>query len=136
MFLKEIRELIGSFFFLSLGGLILHLRIHPPSAALFNWIPLCFGVLSTAVLPFLFNRRSTVPYAYLLTWASVIAGTAGMAYFSMTTLKPPVTADTLILKSTLADIIILWAKPFLAHKILRFHWPTGVIRRWERECVG
>jgi hypothetical protein len=135
MFLKEIRELIGAFFFLSLGGLLLHLRLHPPSAGLFNWIPAAFGVLSTVVLPFLFNRRNTVAYAYLLTWASVIVGTAGMAYFSITTWKLPITADTVILKSMLADIIILWTKLFLAHKILRFHRPAGAAGSWQKGCL-
>ena len=135
MFCREIREVIWAFFFLSLGGLLLHLRIHPPSENLFNWIPFGFGVLSTLVLPFLFNSRKTVAYAYLFTWASIVAGTVGMIYFSITTWNLAVTVQTLILKSTLADVIILWTKAFLAQKALRFHWPMGVVRRWEGGCA-
>ena len=71
MFRKEIRELIWAFFLVSLGGLLLHLRIHPPAQSLFNWIPCAFGLMGTFVLPVLFNRRETVAYAYLLTWAAV-----------------------------------------------------------------
>jgi hypothetical protein len=135
MIRKELRELIGAFFLLSLGGLLLHLRLHPPAQSLFNWIPAVFGLVSTVALPFLFNRRETVAYAYLLTWAAVCAGTVGMGYFSITTWKGPITATTVIMKSMLPDIAILWSKVFLAHKILRFHWPTGVAARWKRGCL-
>jgi hypothetical protein len=86
-------------------------------------------------LPFFFNRRQTVAYAYLLTWAAVCAGTVGMGYFSITTWKGPITLTTVIMTSTFPDIAILWSKVFLAHKILRFHWPAGVAARWERGCI-
>jgi hypothetical protein len=135
MFRREIRELILAFLFLSLGGLLLHVRIHPPSESLFNWIPLFFTIVNTLGIPFLFNRRDTVPYAYIFTWATVTAGTVGMAYFSITTWNIPVTVINVVLKSTLPDIIILWAKILLAHKILRFHWPGGVAMRREGGCA-
>ena len=135
MFPKEIRELILAFFFISLSGLMLHLRIHPPSQSMFFWIPTAFGVISTLVVPVLFIRQATVAYAYLFTCAAVIAGSASMAYFSITSWDMAITVETVILKSTLADIMILWAKIFLAHKMLRFHWPNGVNRRWERGCI-
>jgi hypothetical protein len=135
MFLKEIRGLIWALILLSLGGLLLHIRIHPPSKDLFYWIPFLFALVNTLIIPFLFNRRETVAYAYLFTWATVIAGTVGMAYFSITTWKLPVTMINVMLKSMLPDIIMLWSKIFLAHKILRFHWPEGVTTKWEGGCT-
>ena len=135
MFLKEIRGLIWALILLSLGGLLLHIRIHPPSKDLFYWIPFLFALVNTLIIPFLFNRRETVAYAYLFTWATVIAGTVGMAYFSITTWKLPITAINVVLKSMLPDIIMLWSKIFLAHKILRFYWPDGVTAKWEGGCT-
>jgi hypothetical protein len=135
MFQKEIREPIWAFFLISLGGLLLHLHLHPPALSLFNWLPCAFGVVSTLALPFLLNRRDTVAYAYLFTWASVCAGTVGMSYFSITTWKGPVTVTAVIIKSMLPDIIVLWSKVFLAHKILRFHWPEGMAAGWKRGCI-
>ena len=123
MFRRELRELILAFFFMSLGGLLLHLRIHPPSKSLLNWIPFYFALMNTLVIPFLFNRRDTVVYAYLFAWATVAVGTVGMAYISITTWKMPVTPITIILKSTFPDILILWAKILIAHKILRHYRP-------------
>jgi hypothetical protein len=131
MFPKEIRGLILAFFLISLGGLLLHLRIHPPPQSLFHWIPAAFGIVNTVALPFLFARAVTVPWAFAFTWATVLAGTVGMAYFSLTTWEWPVTLVTILLNSTLADIVILWAKIPLAWKILtHFDLPgEGTARR-------
>ena len=135
MFRKEVRDLILAFFLLSLGGLLLHVRIHPPANSLFNCIPAAFGAVNTFVLPFLFNRPATAPWGYLVTWVTVATGTLAMAYYSLVNWSLPVTVKTLILYSTLADIVILWAKVFLAHKILRFHWPDGVHLERGRGCA-
>jgi hypothetical protein len=126
MFRKEVRDLISVYIFISLGGLLLHLRIHPPSANVFNWIPAAFGVVNVFVLPFLFNSPATVAGAYLLAWATAVTGTVLMAYYSIITWGMPVTLMNVILFSTLADILILLAKLFLAHKILRIYRPRGV----------
>ena len=135
LFPKEIRELILAFFFISLGGLCLHFRLHPPSESMFFWIPAAFGLTSTIIVPMLFSRHNTAVYAYLFTWAAVIAGTVTMTYFSITTWSMAITVETVVLKSTLADIIILWAKIFVAHRMLRIHWPNGVNRKLERGCL-
>ena len=127
MFKREIRELILAFCFLSFGGLILHLRIHPPSESLFFWIPVFFAAVNTFILPFLFNWRKTVASAYLFTWATMIAGTVGMALMSIITWNNPVTVFNIIFKSTFPDIIIMWSKIFIAYRMLRFHWPDGVV---------
>ena len=126
MFRKEVRDLIWVYFFMSLGGLLLHLRIHPPKDNVSNWVPAAFGALSTFVLPFLFNSPVTVAWAYLFTWATVVTGAVAMAYFSFITWEVPVSVKTVIMNSTLPDILILLAKLPLAHKILRFYFPEGV----------
>jgi hypothetical protein len=58
-----------------------------------------------------------------------------MTYYSAANWAMPLTVKNVILYSTLADIIILWAKVFLAHKILRFYWPNGVHLERGRGCV-
>ena len=84
MIKREIRAPILALFCLSLGGLLLHVRIHPPEKSVFNWIPVVFGVLGTAVLPWMFNNRRTVPWAYLLNLAAVVAGTVTMTWYTAT----------------------------------------------------
>jgi hypothetical protein len=118
MFRKEVRELIWAFLFISLGGLLLHLRIHPPQESLFNWVAAGFAGVNTVLLPFLFNKPATAPWAYLFVWGTVITGTAAMAYHSIVTWKLAVTFQTVIMHSTLPDILILIAKVPIAHKIL------------------
>jgi hypothetical protein len=134
MFRKEVRDLIWVYFFMSLGGLLLHLRIHPPKDNVFNWIPAIFGAVNAFVLPFLFNSPVTVAWAYLFTWATAATGTVSMAYFSIVTWAMPVTVKNVIMLSTLPDILILVAKLPLAHKILRFYWPDGVTAE-RRGCA-
>lgn len=135
MFRKEVRDVIWAFFLLSLGGLLLHLRIHPPGNSLFNLIPAIFGAVNAFLLPFLFNNRTTVPWAYLITWATVGIGTVGMSYYSVVNWFSPVTVKTVIMNSNLAGILILFAKVFLAHKMLRFYWPGGVNMERGRGCL-
>ena len=134
MFRKEVRELIWIYFFVSLGGLLLHLRIHPPKESAFNWIAALFAGMNTFIVPFLFNSPVTATGAYLFTWATVITGSVAMAYFSAVTWKLPVTPQTMIMNSTLPDIIILLAKLPLAHKILRVYWPDGTVTK-RRGCA-
>jgi len=134
MFRKEVRDLIWVYFFMSLGGLLLHLRIHPPSANVFNWVPAAFGAVNAFVLPILFNSPTTVAWAYIFVWATVVTGAVTMAYYSVITWGMPATLKNVILFSTLADILILLAKLFLAHKILRIYRPKGVTTE-QRGCA-
>ena len=121
MFRKEICPPILALFFISLGGLLLHLRIHPPGDEFFDWIPVICGFITTFVLPFLFYRRSTVGLAFVITLVAVVVGTLGMAYESYEaaqTTGAAVTLKWLVLQTTLADILILFAKVPLALIIL------------------
>ena len=123
---KGLCKPILAFVLISVGGLLLHIRIHPPTEELWHWIPVVFGALNIIVLPFLFSSAKTVSWAFLLTVLTIIVGTLAMAdvsYDDFAGGKVPLTVGNVILKSTLADIIILWAKLPIALLILRHHRP-------------
>jgi hypothetical protein len=119
MFNNKICLPVTSFFLIALGGLLLHLRIHSPSDNPVNWLPIGFGIVSAFVLPVLFNRADTFLWAYWFNVIAVAAGTMGMIHYSVETWKGPMTLQTVVLQSTLADILILWARLPLAHLIWR-----------------
>ena len=104
---------------ISLGGLLLHLRIHPTSEEASNWIPMIFGVLSIIVLPIMFCSRRTVALAYLVNAITIIVGVVAMTWHSVEHWQGPVTMNAILLESTLADNLILLAKWPLAHMILQ-----------------
>jgi hypothetical protein len=126
---KQVHLPILAFFLVSLGGLILHLRIHPPvlegKLRVFFLVPAVFAGAATFILPFMFNSRKLYPYAYMINLAAVITGTVTMAYFSVTHWKGPVTIMTIVFNSTFPDIVILLAKLPLAHSILVFCRRSG-----------
>lgn len=122
-FKKEIRLPILALSLISLGGLFLHIRIHPPTSP-GNAVPFVCGLVTAFVLPFLFNQRKTVALAYAINLAAVVVGTVMMAYYSLTHWGDmPVTIGSILFKTTLADIFILGAKLPLAHMILRHFRP-------------
>jgi hypothetical protein len=109
--------LIFSLFFLSLGGWLLHSRIHPLIAAPGNVIPAVSGMFSLIVITLLFCFRRTVSFGYVLNGITVIIGTIAMAHFSLK--HPPAvwTLQAVLFKTLLADIALLWGK-FAAGKAL------------------
>jgi hypothetical protein len=109
--------LIFGLFFVSLGGWLLHLRVHSPSANSLNYIPFFAGLFSIVVVPWLFFFRRLIHWAYLLNGFGVIIGVILMADFSLDKLPPDFTLGTIILNTTLADIFILCCK-FAAGKAL------------------
>ena len=125
MFNKEIRGSLLALFLISLGGWLLHFRIHPPAADADNLVPAIFGVVSILVVPVLFSQKRTVAWAYILNVAAVAVGTVAMALWSVNNWQGPVTWQAVLLKSTLADILILFAKLPLGHHILRHFRPAG-----------
>jgi hypothetical protein len=98
---------------ISLGGLLLHSRIHPVSQNSSNFLPLLSGILSVLVVPLLFVWKKTIGYGYTLNGFLVILGTIGMAHFAIAHWPQPATLDAIVLKSTLPDIIVLWTKFFI-----------------------
>jgi len=99
---------------LALGGLLLHLRVHPPGASVFNWIPLLFAAANTLPVPLLLLSRSLVGWGVAFAWVSAAAGTIGMAWFSAATWELPPSVQNILLRSTLPDILIVWVKVPLA----------------------
>lgn len=131
MFKKEIRMPILALVLLSLGGLLLHLRIHSPAKSLFNWVPAVSCVFAMLALPIMFNYRRTAPLAYIINIAIVIVGTVTMAWWSATNWKVEMalTLQNVLLYSTLADILILATKLPLGYIILRYHRDADAARR-------
>ncbi|OPX23213.1 MAG: hypothetical protein B1H04_03940 [Planctomycetales bacterium 4484_123] len=125
VFAREIRASVCALFFISAGGLLLHLRIHPPTEGFVNLLPAAFGVLGTLALPVMFSFRRTVAWAYMLNLAAVVAGTVTMGWHAARHLTGPVTWQALLLESTLPDILVLWAKLPLAHQVLRHFRPAS-----------
>jgi hypothetical protein len=102
--------LISALILLSLGGWIFHFRIHPLSAGLRNLIPFSAGIISVIIVPFLFSWRRTIHLAYLLNGMIVIIGVITMSHFSLSHLPDPVSAASLLLQTTVPDIMFLWTK--------------------------
>ena len=128
-FNKEISGPILAIFLLSFGGLLLHLKIHPPFPIpsvtrphnMFNLYAFVPAMFNTLVIPFLSNSRKTVRWAYLFNWLTVIVGTVTMAYFSITHPPKSITVFSIIIQTTLADILILWAKIPMSQQILNYY---------------
>jgi len=98
---------------LALGGLLLHLRIHPVSQNLSNLVAPVAGILSLVVVPLLFACKSLVDYGYVLNGMLVIVGAITMIHFSLAHWPVPTTFETVILKTLLADIGVLWGNFFV-----------------------
>jgi hypothetical protein len=105
--------LIAGLIAVSLGGLLLHLRIHPPSADSTNLIPFITGIIGVVIIPILFLSKKTMPYGYLINGFFVIIGTITMAHFSIVHLPKHVTLQTIFVGTLLADIAILFANFFI-----------------------
>jgi hypothetical protein len=104
--------LITGLILLSLGGFLLHARIHPISKNVSNVIPLISAFVSIMVIPLCFSFQKTIAYAYVLNGFSVIVGTIVMSHFSLAHWPNPFTVKALFLNTTLPDIILLWGKFF------------------------
>ncbi|MFO8080627.1 MAG: ferredoxin reductase family protein [Armatimonadota bacterium] len=121
MFRPEIRWPIWALVLMSAGGFLLHVRIHPPAATVFNWIPVVVTLFNVFALPFLFNHRSTAPAAYVINWATVVVGTVTMAYYSIANPHPDLTVLRIPTHTTFPDIVILAARLPMGEIIMN-HW--------------
>ena len=109
--------LITAFILVTLGGFLLHTRVHPLAANPGNYIPFFAGLFSLLVLSFMFSFKKTIPYAYILNGMLVIIGTIAMAHFSIARWKGGITLENLILKSLFGDILILWTSLYIGKLI-------------------
>jgi len=114
-YLKTI--LISALVVMSFGGFLLHLRIHPFNQNPSNIVPFIAGILSIVVVPLLFSFKKLVEYGYVLNGMLVIVGTITMAHFSIAHWSIPASFGSFVLKTTLADILLLWGN-FLIGKSL------------------
>ena len=102
---------------ISVGGLMLHLRIHPASKNASNFLPLISGILSIIIVPLLFSSRKTISYGYVLNGFLVLTGTIAMAHFSVVNWPQPSSLESILLKTTFPDILILWTKFFIGKAV-------------------
>jgi hypothetical protein len=109
--------LMAGLLVLSIGGLLLHSRIHPVSGNSSNFVPAVSGVLSILIVPLLFLFRKTIAYGYVLNGFTVIIGTVTMAHFSIAHWPAQTTVQAILLNTLLADILMLWGKFFVGKAI-------------------
>jgi len=103
-------NLIAGLFLISLGGFLLHLRIHPLHVNPANYVPFIAGIVASFIVPFMFFIDELVPYAYMINGILAIIGTITMAHFSFAHFPKNPTFMTLLTNTLFADIAILWAK--------------------------
>ena len=101
----------------SLGGWLLHVRVHPISDNATNWIPFLTGLAGIIVLPALFLSKKTLPYAYILNGMFVIIGTITMVHVSVPRMEGIVSLESVFVKSLFADIAILWVNFFIGKSL-------------------
>ena len=109
--------LICALLVISLGGWLLHMRIHPIDKNPAYFIPFLSGLASVLVVPLLFSFRKTIHAGYVLNGMLVILGTITMAHLSLEDIPYPLTISALLFKTTLPDIIILLSKFLLGKAI-------------------
>ena len=107
---------------LSLGGFLLHLRIHPISKNSSNLVPFISGILSILVIPLLFSFKKTIAYGYVLNGFLVIMGTMAMTHFSLIHRPNPLTVGTILFNTTFCDILILWTKFFIGKSLFELEF--------------
>ncbi len=128
LFQKEIRKPILALMLISLGGWMLHFRVHSITAHPVNFLPFLLGLIDIIITPILFNYRKTVVAAYLINGIGVILGSIAMAVFSLYHLAEPVTIGSILFKTMLSDIFILLSKLFIGQLILSYYYPSGLGR--------
>ncbi len=140
---QKFRPVLLALWLLSLGGWLLHLRIHPPGLMMTEpqnpayYIPFVVGLLNILLVPALFYFKPTAILAQLINGFSVIIGTITMAHFSITQLLslPNLTAqlslNLIFLKTTLPDLLLLWPKLLLGQLLLSTFYPAGFGRLFK-----
>jgi len=111
------RLLAGGLFFISLGGWILHVRIHPPSENASYYVPFIAGLIGFTAVPAMFLFRKTLAYAYVVNGMLVIIGTITMTHFSLAHPPETITFYTLIFHTLFPDVVILFTN-FMLGKAL------------------
>jgi len=109
--------LVAGLSFISLGGWLLHLRIHPPAKFAAGYVPFVAGLLSITCVCTLFLFRRTRAYAYVINGMLVIVGIITMAHFSWAHPPERVTFVTIFFNTLFPDVLVLLAN-FMLGKAL------------------
>ena len=117
MNIKSLRiNMIVALFLVSLGGFLLHFRIHTLDKPA-NYIPFLCGLISMTVVILMFMNKKTASYAYLINGMIELLGVITMAHFSYVRFASPFTIRKIFLNTLFADIAILTGK-FLISKAI------------------
>ncbi len=103
---------------ISLGGLLIHMKLHPVLESLYYLWASPVNVFSILVIPLLLARPSTAGWGFMLNSGTILIGTIGMSYFTLLNLEKPVTLYWLFTESPLMGIPVLWVKLPVAWLIL------------------
>ena len=91
-------------------------KLHPGSLVFDStkFFAALFPLIDVVVVTALFLSRRTAAYGYLLNGLLVIYGTIFMAHFSIAEMiAKSIPVQSMVLKSTLPDIMIAWADFFV-----------------------
>ena len=119
IYLKAV--LIISLVCVSLGGFLLHIRIHTLDSDPSNFVPFIAGIISILAVSSMFMVKNLIPYAYLTNGMLAIIGTITMAHFSVEHWPPQATFSTLFLETLLADIFIVWCAFFIGKALFELN---------------
>ena len=143
---KETTGLILALALMSIGGWLLHVRIHSilPDAtgvtATRNFIPFIVGLAGMLVTPVLLWFPRTLIDGYLLNGIGAIIGTVLMTYFSVAMFRHPVTFAGIFTGTLLGDVLIAFSKLFIGQRIFLAYHPSGMGRMftvgwWTRHYI-
>jgi hypothetical protein len=119
---------------LSIGGLLLHLRLHPvPFGAgrgenPANLIPFVSALLGAVAVPILLSRARTFIIGYLINGMAVVIGTITMAHMSIAAPPYPLTFPAIVTNTSIPYIVLLFPKLLVGQRILFYYHPNGMGR--------
>jgi len=108
------RTLLAGLFLLAVGALALHLNVHsplhpPPGRTFNNTTASLFVLFDAVVVTWLFSKKKTAVWGYLLNGLLVIYGTVMMTHFGWSHNGPGSSLLSYVYHSTTPEIIIAWA---------------------------
>lgn len=120
---------------ISLGGVLIHGKLHPPADSLYFLWAAPVSMVSLTIIPLLYVRPSTVAWGFLMNAATILIGTVGMSYHFVITTERTLTLYNVFMHSALPGIFIVWIKLPVSLVILYSMRPLQSAQR-ERRCAG
>jgi len=139
----SIRGELAALILISLGGLLLHMHLHPPFGPHGDddgLIPLTVDLMGVLVVPFLLSRKNTWLSGYLINGFSVVAGFVLMGGIMVSGWQAVPGPAALVQEAMLPHIIMLFPKLMIGQRILRHYRPGGTGRMftpfwWTRHFI-